>query len=70
MRIDFPASCLRDHLQGDMEEGTVTLLKKVSAIQKITSAIMEVEGGAVGSLPSYSHVPVAPPLGVVGVCLF
>jgi hypothetical protein len=21
MRIDFPASCLRDHLQGDIDEG-------------------------------------------------
>jgi hypothetical protein len=70
MRIDFSASCLRDHLQGDMHEVTITLLKKVSAIRKMASTIMEVKGGAVGSLPSYSHVPVAPPLGVVGVYLF
>jgi hypothetical protein len=67
MRMDIPASCLRDHLQGDMDEGSVALLKRVSAIRKMASAIMEVKGGAVCSLPSYSHVPVAPPLGVVGV---
>ena len=73
MRIDFPASCLHDHLQRDMNEGTVTLLETVSAMQRMASAIVEVKGGAAGSLPSYtsySHAPVAPPLGVVGIYLF
>jgi hypothetical protein len=67
-RIDFPASCLRDQLQGDKDEGTVTLLKRVSAMRKMASAMMEEKGGVVGSLPFYSHVPIAPSLRVV--CLF
>jgi hypothetical protein len=60
MRIEFLTRFLLDHLQGDMVEGTVNLLKKVSAIRKMASAIIEVKGGPIGSLPSYSHVPVAP----------